>query len=578
MSDTTPRVALPLLAAAQSQKHVTHNEALLELDALIATVILDRDLSTPPPTPSDGDTYLVKATGTGVWTGQDGKLAYAIDGGWRFYAPFEGLTAYVADEAKLILYNGSAWADFGSAVPLENVPMLGVNATADATNKLTVASAAVLFDNIGAGVQAKLNKNASGDTASLLYQTYFSGRAEIGLTGDDNFHFKVSPDGSTFYQGLVLNRNTGSVLLKHVDVTGSATIGATHLGRIVRADASGGAFNVTLPATADADDWVIVRKKDSSANRVTVKDNAGNDVAWLSASYDEIMFAFWDGAWTPVRWKIAPLNQVFTGSGTWTKPPLITSAAIVCVGAGGGGGSGRQGAAGTARSGGFGGVAGSVNLMTALASQLAATVSVTIGAGGAGGAAQGSADTNGNSGVAGGASQFGSLLMSNGGTAGFSGTAAAQTGTGSNTATSTFVSASTQGSNSVTAASSSPTSATGPTCGGCGGGISTSNVAFDGSAGAAASRGGNPVVLAGAAGTSGGAGGAGNDLPAAAAPYYGGSGGGGGGASISAAAGSGGNGGAPGGGGGGGGASVNGNASGAGGAGGRGEIRVTTYF
>src|SRR4051812_37634463 len=287
MSDTTPRVALPLLAAAQAQKHVTHNEALLELDALIATVILDRDLSTPPATPSDGDTYLVKATGTGAWMGQDGKLAYSIDGGWRFYAPFEGLTAYVADEAKLIFYNGSAWVDFVSAVPLENIPMLGVNATADSTNKLTVASAAVLFNNIGNGVQAKLNKNASGDTASLLYQTNASGRAEVGLTGDDNFHFKVSPDGSTFYEALILNRNTGSQLLKHVDVTGATTIGAAHLGRLVRADATSAAFAITLPATADPDDWVTVRKTDASANRATLKDNAGNDVAWLSSQYDE---------------------------------------------------------------------------------------------------------------------------------------------------------------------------------------------------------------------------------------------------------------------------------------------------
>ena len=37
MTDTTPRSGMPLLAAAQAQKHVTHNEALLELDALIAT-------------------------------------------------------------------------------------------------------------------------------------------------------------------------------------------------------------------------------------------------------------------------------------------------------------------------------------------------------------------------------------------------------------------------------------------------------------------------------------------------------------------------------------------------------------
>ncbi|HEY4115905.1 MAG TPA: DUF2793 domain-containing protein [Rhizomicrobium sp.] len=578
MSDTTPRVALPLLAAAQSQKHVTHNEALLELDALISTTILDRDLSAPPPTPSDGDTYLVKATGTGAWAGQDGKLAYAIGGGWRFYAPFNGLVAYVSDESALIVYDGSAWVDYASILSLQNLPMLGVNATADSTNKLSVASAAVLFNNIGAGTQVKLNKATSGDTASLLMQNNFSGRAEIGLTGDDNFHFKVSPDGSTFYEALILNRNTGSQLLKHIDITAVTTLGAAHLGRFVRADASGGAFAVTLPATADADDWVIVRKKDTSANRITIKDNSGNDVAWLSAQYDEAMFAFWDGAWSPLRWKIAPLVDVFTASGTWTKPPLITGAEILCVGGGGGGGSGRQGAATSARAGGIGGTAGSVNLANVAASQLASTTTVTVGAGGAGGASQSSADSSGNSGAVGGASSFGSVLQANGGSAGAAGTTSAVTGPGTNGQTSTFVSPAAQGANSVTSTGTAPASSTGPTCGGIGGGISTANVVFDGTVSAAASRGAATIVNAASAGTSGGSGGAGNAVPSSVAPYYGGSGGGGGAASATAAAGAGGSGGAPGGGGGGGGASADGFSSGAGGSGARGEVRVTSKF
>ena len=47
MSDTTPRISAPLLSAAQAQKHVTHNEALLVFDALIMARILDRDLADP---------------------------------------------------------------------------------------------------------------------------------------------------------------------------------------------------------------------------------------------------------------------------------------------------------------------------------------------------------------------------------------------------------------------------------------------------------------------------------------------------------------------------------------------------
>jgi len=579
MSDTTPRSALPLLAAAQSQKHVTHNEALLELDALIATTILDRDLSTPPSTPGDGDTYLVKATGTGEWTGQDNKLAYAIDGGWRFYVPFEGLAAYVADEAKLIFYNGSAWADFASVVPLENLPMLGVNASADSTNKLSVASAAVLFNNIGAGTQVKLNKASAGDTASLLYQTASSARAELGLTGDDNFHVKVSPDGSTFYESLILNRNTGSVLLKHIDISAATTLGATHLGRMVRADASGAAFAVTLPATADADDWVIVRKKDGSANRVTVKDSGGNDMAWLSAPCDEAMFAFWDGAWIALRASIAPFTDVLTASGTWTKPPLLKHAEVFCFSGGSGGGSGRRGAAGSARAGGNGGQGGTVTRRNFNASALSATETVTVGAGGSGGAAQTSDNTNGNAGAAGGTSSFGSHLRAAVAVAtGSGGTNAAVAGPTNNGLTNEG-SPGAGGTTSITA--NGGNGFTGPTGGGAaGGGITTGDAAQGGGNGGTGSgyAGAANVLNGGGAGGASGAAGSDGASVSDTANQLGGQGGGGGGASTSGAGSPGGNGGAPGGSGGGGGASVNGNASGAGGNGARGEVRITSHF
>ena len=231
MSDTTPRAGLPLLAAAQAQKHVTHNEALLQLDALAFARFLDRDLTAPPTSPADGDTYLVAAAATGDWTGKDGQIAYAVDGAWRFAAPFTGLAAFVVDEAKLIVFTGAAWVDYASILNLQNVPLLGVNTTADTTNKLAAKSAAILFDNVGNGVQAKLNKHASGDTASLLYQTNYSGRAEIGLTGDDNFHFKVSPNGSSWFDGLDIANADGGVdfVASEATVASAATadLGAT---------------------------------------------------------------------------------------------------------------------------------------------------------------------------------------------------------------------------------------------------------------------------------------------------------------------------------------------------------------
>src|SRR6185437_3620544 len=219
MTTETPRVRLPFIAAAQAQKHVTHNEALAELDALIGACFLDRDLTTAPSSPSDGDAYLVKVAATGEWAGQEGKIAFCLDGDWRFYAPFAGLVALVADENRFIAFDGTSWNDYAVYIPLDNVAQLGVNTSADSTNKFAVKSNAVLFAALEAAsggtgdIRLTVNKEASTDTASLLFQDGFSGRAEIGLAGDDDFHFKVSPDGSAWTEAVTIDKTSGLVTL-----------------------------------------------------------------------------------------------------------------------------------------------------------------------------------------------------------------------------------------------------------------------------------------------------------------------------------------------------------------------------
>lgn len=71
--------------------------------------IEDRDLATPPGSPSDGDAYLVAASATGAWAGQDGNIALRINTAWAFVAPAEGMQLYVRDENQRIIYDGSAW-------------------------------------------------------------------------------------------------------------------------------------------------------------------------------------------------------------------------------------------------------------------------------------------------------------------------------------------------------------------------------------------------------------------------------------------------------------------------------------
>lgn len=110
MADTT-NLQLPLLAAAQAQKHVTHNDALLRLDALVQLSVKDRDLTAPPGAPGDGDRYIPASGATGGWAGWDWNIAWYSDGVWTKLAPREGWRAWVEDEDVALVWDGAAWIE-----------------------------------------------------------------------------------------------------------------------------------------------------------------------------------------------------------------------------------------------------------------------------------------------------------------------------------------------------------------------------------------------------------------------------------------------------------------------------------
>ena len=294
--DETANLKLPYILAAQSQKHVTHNEALRALDAIVHLAVLDKDLAAPPSSPGEGDRYLVAAGPTGAWSGHATHVAAWQDGAWAFYVPVSGWLAWVDDESQSYLFAGGGWVpapggggaslvpkgawnsattyatgdlvEHAGAVFLSNTddnldnepdaatpgstaewtyfavatgggggggesinpaPLVGVNATADATNRLKVSSPASLFDHEGAGHQLKINKDEAVDTASVLFQTDYSGRAEFGLSGDDDFHVKVSANGSAWHEALVIDRTSGAVRAKSGEVD-LASAGTCNIG------------------------------------------------------------------------------------------------------------------------------------------------------------------------------------------------------------------------------------------------------------------------------------------------------------------------------------------------------------
>lgn len=218
--ENTPNLDLPYIMPSQAQKHVTHNEALDALDALVQLSVIDRDLASPPASPVEGDRYIVGAAATGDWAGQEEKVAVFRDAGWLCLSPRVGWVAFVADEEAQLYFDGAAWRPLaGGTGETQNLPLLGVGTVADAENPFAAKvnkalwTAREVTEGGDGDLRFTMNKETSANTTSVLFQSGYSGRAEIGLTGTDNLSVKVSPDGSTWHQAWSIDSTNGMLTL-----------------------------------------------------------------------------------------------------------------------------------------------------------------------------------------------------------------------------------------------------------------------------------------------------------------------------------------------------------------------------
>lgn len=215
--DQTPRLGLPFILAGQAHKHITLNEALARLDACLGASALSRTTAAQPADPAEGDLYILPESAAGeAWGPAPAGAAMLFDGGvWRQLATPDGLLVRVADEDRLLVRAGGAWVgldrQLGGALALER---LGVGTEADAANPFAARLDAALFTarepgEGGGDFRLALNKAAADRLVSILWQSGWSGRAELGLAGDDDLRLKVSDDGAAWRDVLVVDRASG---------------------------------------------------------------------------------------------------------------------------------------------------------------------------------------------------------------------------------------------------------------------------------------------------------------------------------------------------------------------------------
>lgn len=207
MSDTSARLALPLIQPSQAQKHVTHNEALLILDVATQLVVQSFDAVMPPTSPQEGTLYALDSNSEGVWADHGGKLALWWDNRWWFFQPQDGWRAGLAGSTQVYVRQGGVWVD--QQIATDNLARVGVNTTADATNRLAVRAEQTLLTNDGAGHRLTLNKASAADSAEIVFQSNWSGRTVFALDSGDALALKLSADGSNWVNAVTWDLATG---------------------------------------------------------------------------------------------------------------------------------------------------------------------------------------------------------------------------------------------------------------------------------------------------------------------------------------------------------------------------------
>jgi len=204
MADTT-LLQLPLLAAAQAQKHVTVNEALLRLDALVQLAVKDRDLTAPPGNPSDGDRYIPASGATGTWDGWDLNIAWYVDGVWTKLVPRAGWLAWVEDEEALLVHDGSDWIDlrpaFRGCLAYVGSNMSGQDFSASLT---AIPMDSELYDT--SGFHENVTNPSRLTVPAGVSMVEVSGQVALGghNLGDDTF-VTIAKNGGADYPGCPIS-------------------------------------------------------------------------------------------------------------------------------------------------------------------------------------------------------------------------------------------------------------------------------------------------------------------------------------------------------------------------------------
>lgn len=218
MTNPPSKLDLPYILASQADKHVTFNQAMDVLNQHVQNGVASKTTMSPPLNPNPGIRYLVPVASAGAWLGKAHNIAVWRDDAWDFYPTWDDYCLWIGDEAHLAVRVGSSWtAITNKDLVALKASRFGINGEASEAERLVVQSDSILLSHDlarpGSGnMHLKLNKSAAAKSASILFQSNYDGKAELGLLGNNNFAIKI-PIGAGWDTPMLINTATGQITL-----------------------------------------------------------------------------------------------------------------------------------------------------------------------------------------------------------------------------------------------------------------------------------------------------------------------------------------------------------------------------
>ena len=163
---------------------------LLALDTLVQCSVISAAATTPPGSPTLGDSYIPATGATGAWVSLVGDIVIYDGSTWVSVVPKEGWVVYDNNTNKHLTYNGATWSGYTS----ENVANKSTSTSLGTSDTLYPSQKAVksYVDTAVAAV------DTSGNTAVVFERSQkFGNHSYIGNSTPVDGPYKGSSNGST---------------------------------------------------------------------------------------------------------------------------------------------------------------------------------------------------------------------------------------------------------------------------------------------------------------------------------------------------------------------------------------------